>query len=202
MCQEVSMASRLILAVLAALLSGGAAVAAQQGAAAKKLLVKVVNAQGFATRIVYLSRNTTATVAGDPAANGASFHIGFPGGEDQCIALPASKWEAIAGGFRYRDRTNASGPVRVALIRRSQTGNFRLKLVATHAVIEPPGPAVSYFTNFKINGGGDEYCASTGSATPTRNDATTFLVRNDDGTACGPACSSPSGAFVDAASAF
>jgi len=196
------MARHLTLAVVAALLSGGIAVAAQQGAAARKLFVKVRNSQGFVTRVVYLSRNTTATVSGDPAANGASFHIAFTGGDMECISLPSSKWEAIPGGFRYRDPTRVSGPVRVAVIKRSQTGNFRLKLVATHAGIDPVGPATAYFTNFKINGGGDEYCASTGSATPTKNDATTFLVKNDDGTACQPACSSPSGAFIDASTAF
>ena len=193
------MTKRIGFGVIAVLLSGGIAVAAQQGAAAKKLFVKVVNMQGFSTRIVYRSTNTTATVAGNPVANGASFHVGFPGGDMECISLPSSKWEAIRGGFRFRDPT---GVVRVATIKRSQTGTFRLKLVATHAGIEPPGPAAAYFTNFKINGGGDEYCGSTGSATPTKNDATTFLVKNDDGTACQPACSSPSGAFLDASVAF
>lgn len=197
------MRKRIALAVAAAFVCGGVAIAAQQGAAAMKLFVKVVNSHGFATRVVYLSRNTTATVAGDPVANGASFHIGFPGSaEDECISLPSSKWEAIRGGFKYRDPTRSFGPVRVAVIKLSQTGNFRLRLVATHAGIAPPDPATAYFTNFKINGGGDEYCASTGSATPTKNDATTFLVKNDDGTACQPACSSPSGAFVDASPAF
>ena len=183
---------------MGSLMSGEIALAAQQGAAAKKLFVKVLNSQGFATRINYLSRNATATVAGSPVANGASFRIGFAGGDVQCILLPSSHWEAIPGGFRYRDPTNLNGAVRRAVIKQSQTGNFRLKLVATHAGIEPPGPATAYFTNFKINGGGDEYCASTGSAIPTKNDATTFLVKNDDGTVCQPACSSPSGAFLDA----
>jgi len=195
------MASHLKLAVVAALLSGGIAVAAQQGAAAKKFFVKVRNSQGFSTRVIYLSKNTTGTVAGDPVANGASFNVGFPGGDTECISLPSSNWKAIRGGFRFRDPGGGSA-ARVAMIKRSQTGNFRLKLVATHAGIEPSNPSIAYFTNFKINGGGDEYCASNGSATPTKNDATTFLVRNDDGTACQPACSSPSGAFVDAATAF
>jgi hypothetical protein len=189
--------TRLILPVVAALLSGGIAVAGQQGAAARKLFVKVVNAQGFATRIVYLSKNMTATVAGDPVANGASFHVGFPGGEDECISLPSSKWQATAGGFRFRDRTS---PLR-AVIKRSQTGNFRLKLVATHAGIHPPArpprtSPTSRSTPAATN------TARAGSATPTKNDATTFLVKNDDGTVCQAACSSPSGAFVDASTAF
>ena len=81
-------------------------------------------------------------------------------------------------------------------------GRFRLKLFSSHAGIFPEFEATAYFATFKINGSGDEYCASDGSATPARNDHTTFLVRNDDGTACQPACSSPSGAFLDASAAF
>jgi hypothetical protein len=192
------MATNLVLALAAALLSSGMAIAAQQGAAAKKFFVKVRNSQGFSTRVIYLSKNTTATVAGDPVANGASFNVGFPGGDTECILLPPSNWKAITGGFRFRDPDGVSA-ARVAMIKRSQAGNFRLKLVATHAGIAPSDPSTAYFTNFKINGGGDEYCSSNGSAVPTKNDATTFLVRDDDGTACQPACSSPSGAFVDAA---
>ena len=196
------MATHLALTVVAALLSGGVAVAAQQDAAAKKLFVRVLNSQGFSTRIIYLSKNTTATVAGDPVANGASFHIGFPdSGAMECLPLPSSRWEASPGGFRYRDPSNVFGAVRRAAIRRSQTGRFRVKLVTSHAGIFPPNAATAYFTNFKINNG-DEYCSSNGSAVPTKNDHTTFLVRNDDGTACQAACSSPSGAFVDAAVAF
>lgn len=197
-----TMKKRIALAVMAGLVSGGIAAAAQQGAAARKLFVKVVNAQGFSTRIIYLSKNESATVAGNPAANGASFLVGFLGGDTQCISLPSSQWEPVSGGFRYRDPTNSFGAVRRGLIKRSQTGNFTLKLIATHAGIQPPGPATAYFTNFKVNGGGDEYCASTGSATPTKNDATTFLVKRDDGTACQPACSSPSGAFLDTSAPF
>ena len=101
------MNKRIGFGVIAVLVSGGIAVAAQQGAAAKKLFVKVVNMQGFSTRIVYRSTNTTATVAGDPVANGASFRVGFPGGEMECISLLSSKWEVIRGGFRYRDPTGA-----------------------------------------------------------------------------------------------
>lgn len=189
--------------IAAAFVSGGIAIAAQQGAAAKKLLVK--NPASGNKKLVYLSKNASSVVNGDPTLSGASFNVALTPGGTQCLTLPAANWTTTATGFKYKDPQLTNGPVKVALIKVSGSGNFLLKVVAKSAAlaIAPGNPTASYGTNFKINGGGDEYCASTGTAIPTKNDAVTFLVKNDDGTTCtAAACSSPSGAFLDASAAF
>ena len=189
------------LGIAAAFMSGGIAIAAQQGAAAKKLLVK--NPPSGNKKIVYLSKNDTGTVVGDPVANGATFTIALTSGGTQCVSLPSTGWTATAVGFKYKDADLANGPVKVALIKKTGAGKFLLKVIAKGSTITvaPGDPTGGYATNFEINSG-DEYCASTGSVAPTKDDAKTFLVKNDDGTACTTSCSSPSGAFLDASAAF
>ena len=206
------MRKSIALGIAAIFVSGGVALAVQQGAAAKKLLVK--SPPSGNKKIVYLSKNTTATLDlsyNDPISFGASFFIDIagPAGGSQCMLLPSSGWSPIGTiGRKYKDPTLANGPVKVALIKKTPSGNFLLKIIAKNGTgiaaitFDPGGPTTSYNTNFKINGGGDEWCASNGTAVPTTNDGTKFLVKNDDGTTCVAACSSPSGAFLELAAAF
>jgi hypothetical protein len=196
------MRKSIALGIAAAFIAGGIAVAADQGAAAKKLLVKAPPSGN--KKIVYLSKNTTATVVGDPTANGATFTIALTPGGTQCMNLPASGWSAIGTqGFKYKDALLANSPVKVALIKKAPSGNFLLKVIAKSSAITvaPGNPTATYGTNLEI-GSGDDYCASTGSATPTKNDAKTFMVKNDTGVLCTTSCSSPSGAFIEVAAAF
>jgi hypothetical protein len=191
------MRKSIALGIAALFISGGLALAAQQGAAAKKLLVK--NPPSGNKKIVYLSKNTSSTVQGNPVANGATFAIALTPGGTQCVTLPASGWTATAVGFKYKDAALANGPVKVALIKKTPSGNFLLKVIAKGAITVAPGnPTASYGTNFSINSG-DEYCASTGTGTVKKNDAKTFLVKDDTGVLCTASCSSPSGAFLEAA---
>ena len=193
------MRKSIVLGIAATVLAGGLAVAAQQGAAAKKLLL--TESTSGNRKIVYLSKNTSATVVGDPTANGASFNVVIGGDGTQCMSLPASGWSPISDlGFKYKDPTLANGPVKVALIKKTPSGNFLLKVITKNNTVQPGDPTTTnYGTNFHINSG-DDYCASTGTATPTKNTPAKFLVKNDTGTACtATACSSPSGAFVDEA---
>ena len=194
------MRKSIALGIAAAFVSGGIAIAAQQGAAAKKFLLS--NPPSGNTKIVYLSKNTSATVVGDPIANGASFSVIIGGDGSQCMAMPASGWSAISTiGFKYKDPQNANGPVKVALIKKTPSGNFLLKVITKGNTVVPGDPTTSYNLDLTINGG-DDYCASNGSATPTKDTAAKFLVKADDGTTCATACASPSGAFLDVAAAF
>ena len=185
------------------LVSGGLAIAAQQGAAAKKLLVN--NPPSGNKTVVYLSKNSTGTVAGDPTLNGATFTLTLTPGGTQCANLPASGWSSTPVGFKYKDPQLANGPVKVALIKQTPSGKFLLKVIEKSSQVTPaPGnPTATYGTSFEIGGSGDQYCSSTGTATPKKNDEKKFLVNNDTGVACTTSCGgSPSGAFLDAASGF
>src|SRR5262245_41052395 len=154
------------LGIAAAFVSGGIAIAAQQGAAAKKLLVK--NPASGNKKIVYLSKNASSTINGDPTLNGATFGIALTPGGSQCVTLPAANWVTTNTGFKYKDPQLTAGPVKVALIKVSGSGNFLLKVVAKSAAIlvAPGNPTASYGTSFEI-GSGDQYCSSTGSAVPS-----------------------------------
>ena len=156
--------------------------AAQQGTATKKLLVK-----NTATRkVLYRAKNDTGIVMGDPTASGASFNLQLTSGGTQCFTLPASGWSALGTqGYTYKDPQLANGPVKVAQIKATPSGVFQIKLVAKGdgITVTPGNPTTSYATNFSVVGG-DEYCGSSGSATPNPNDAITFNVVNDDGTTC------------------
>jgi hypothetical protein len=189
------------LGIATTLVCGGIAVAAQQGAAAKKLLVN--SPPSGNKTVVYLSKNTTGTVVGDPTLTGATFTLTLTPGGTQCVTLPASGWTTTPVGFKYKDPQLANGPVKVALIKQTPSGNFLLKVIEKSSQVTPaPGnPTATYGTSFEINGG-DQYCSSTGSATPKKNDEKKFLVNKDDGTLCTTSCSSPSGAFLDATPGF
>ena len=191
------MKKTIAFATAAMLISGGVALAAQQGAAAKKLLVN--NPPSGNKTVVYLSKNTTGTVVGDPTASGATFTVTLTPGGTQCAQLPASGWTATPVGFKYKDPQLDNGPVKVALIKQTPSGKFLLKVIEKSPAITvaPGNPTLTYGTSFEINGG-DQYCASTGTATPVKNDEKKFLVNKDDGTACTTACvGSPGGAFLD-----
>jgi hypothetical protein len=121
------------LGIAAAFLSGGIAIGAQQGAAAKKLLVK--NPPSGNKKIVYLSKNATGTIQGDPSLNGATFTIALTPGGTQCVNLPAANWSTTNTGFKYKDPQLTNGPVKVALIKVSGSGNFLLKVVAKSGAI-------------------------------------------------------------------
>jgi len=97
------------LGIAAAFLSGGIAIGAQQGAAAKKLLVK--NPPSGNKKIVYLSKNATGTIQGDPSLNGATFTIALTPGGTQCVNLPAANWSTTNTGFKYKDPQLTNGPV-------------------------------------------------------------------------------------------
>jgi hypothetical protein len=162
--------------------------AAQQGTAAKKLLVK--STPSGTHKLLYRAQNNTGTVVGDPTASGATFNLQLTPGGTQCLPLPAGGWTAIGSqGFKYADPSLANGPVKVAQIKASPSGAFKIKIIAKGSgiTVVPGNPTGSYATNFRISdgvGGGEEYCGSTGSAVPSPNNEITFNVVNDDGTTC------------------
>jgi hypothetical protein len=178
-------------------LVSAAAFAAQQLLPTKTLLVK--NPPSGARKALWKVRESAsaATVVGDPTIGGASLHLVLAPGGDQCINMPASGWSPIGSiGFRYSDSTLANGPVRVAQIKKTPSGNFLIKAVLknggpTPIGVVPGGPSTSYAVNFAMPSG-DEYCGGSAGAIPNPNNATTFKVSNDGAPAgCAAACTPP-----------
>jgi hypothetical protein len=181
--------------------------AADQLVPAKILLVKNPPSGATKRELVYKVKEnaSAATVVGDPTSGGATLHVVLTQGGDQCFVMPASGWTPISTiGFKYKDATLANGPVKVASIKKTPSGNFLVKAVlkgsgATQITVVPGDPTATYGTNFTL-GGGDSYCSGTSTATPNPNDDKTFKVVNDTAPASCTvsACvGSPSGAFVD-----
>lgn len=149
-------------------------------------------------------------VTGDPVTGGATLRIRLDcdddhgsfaceGGGDQCFALPASGWSPISSiGFKYKDKQLANGPVKLAMIKRTPSGNFLVKALLR-------GPGIDLFLEDPLRfygailalGGGDGYGSGSGGATPKPNDSRTFRVKNEPGTSSFPPSCSPSGAFLD-----
>jgi cysteine-rich repeat protein len=158
------------------------AFAAQQLVTTKTLLVK--NPPSGARKVLWKVKETAAIIAGDPTANGATLHIQLTPGGDQCVAMPASGWAPIGTiGFKYKDATLASGPVKVAQIKKTPSGTFLIKVLLKNGGpasigVAPGNPTASYATNFTL-GTGDEYCGGTAEATPNPNDENTFKVSGD-----------------------
>lgn len=149
-------------------------------------------------------------VAGDPIANGATIRIWLAcnsnhgedpceGGGDQCFELPASGWSPISSiGFKYKDQSFANGPVKLASVKKTPSGNFILK-----AALQGPGidiyleDEIANYGAVLALGGGGAYGSGSGGATPKPNDSLTFRVKNETGTSSYPPPCSPSGAFLD-----
>lgn len=192
---------------LASVLLGGVAMAADQLVPAKILLVKSPPGDASKRKITFKVKQnaSAATVVGDPTVDGAALHVVLTPGGDQCFSMPAAGWSLISTlGFKYKDASLTNGPVKVASIKKTPSGTFLVKAVlkgsgATTITVVPGDPSATYATNFALGGGGDSYCAGTGTATPKPNDDKTFKVVNDTAPAscAASSCASPSGAFVD-----
>lgn len=157
---------------------------ARHGTPVKRLLVK--HSPSGTRRVLYEGRSAGGSVVGNPAAAGSTFRLQLTSGGTQCFSLPASGWRAVGTqAYRYRDPSLANGPVSAAQVTVSSSGTLQIKVIAKGAgtAVTPGDPTTGYASNFRIMDG-DEYCSSTGSATPAPNDATTFRVVNDTGTAC------------------
>jgi hypothetical protein len=188
-------------------LLGSTAFAANQLVPAKILLVKAPPSDVTKRKITFKVKEnaSAATVVGDPiASGGATFHVVLSPGGDQCFTLPASGWSPVSDiGFKYKDPSLANGAVKVAMIKKTPSGVFLVKVILKGSGSEsidvvPGNPTLTYGTNFAV-GGGDSYCSGTATATPNPNDEKTFKVVNDTAPASctASACASPSGAFVD-----
>ena len=169
--------------VVTLILVGHVAFAAQQLVPTQTLLVK--NPPSGARKVLWKLFDSTVNLVGNPITEGgATLHIKLTPGGDQCVNMPAAGWTPIGSiGFKYKDSGLVNGPVKVASVKKTPSGIFRLKVLLktggpTPISVVPGDPTTSYATNFTL-GAGDDYCGGTSFAAPNPNNETTFKVSND-----------------------
>src|SRR6185436_15402521 len=129
--------------------------AAQQLVPTQTLLVK--NPPSGARKVLWKFYDSTVNLVGNPITEGgASLHIKLTPGGDQCVSMPASGWTPIGSiGFKYKDSALVNGPVKVASVKKTPSGIFRLKALLktggpTPINVVPGDPTTTYATNFTL----------------------------------------------------
>jgi hypothetical protein len=113
-----------------------------------------------------------ASIVGDPSVDGAALVIDAIGGStnSETYDLPAGVsaatgkpfWQGDATkGFKYKDRAGENGPVKVAQIKKTGGGMFRVKAVISGKLgavsLQPPDQGTRGCALLTIGGGGDSY---------------------------------------------
>jgi hypothetical protein len=147
--------------VLVAAFGVGVAYGADQTILGQTFLVK--DTKGSKVVATGKEIRSTATLVGDPTANGATVTITADGGtpSTQTFTLPASNWKGDATrGFKYRDATGAAGAIRAAAMKLTKNGRFLAAVVASGKTgtlsIVPPDPGTDACVLIQL-GGGDSY---------------------------------------------
>jgi hypothetical protein len=148
---------------------------------------------GFGKEVV-----STATVVGNPLADGASVRIIANGTVDQdaTFNLPpcafvsgGSGWVVTGGGTGYLYKaTGIPNGVKMCLVEKPASGTFQVKCVLKGNVagLEPPGSITDGSMVFTINGG-NTYCVTLGGAAGGTINAAGDTIRNATAeTACPP----------------
>jgi hypothetical protein len=124
-------------------------------------------------------------VNGDPQTSGATLKVQLDA-TSQCFDMPGSGWSPISTiGFKYADASGANGPVKVAQIKKTPGGVFKLKFIilSKNGAVNVVPPGTQADTNFFIRGGG-QYCGSTANGTINPNDAKTLKATSPAPAAC------------------
>jgi hypothetical protein len=158
------------------LFSGAPAWAADQTILGKFLLVKDpapdASPDPAKRKIkVYGKENpSTATIVGDPVADGATLRIVANGmtNYDQTFPMPAGGWTTNAPGIKYKYKDFGTfGPVKKASLY-AYNGKFQFKVFVHGAygliTIEAPNPGTDGAAALTILGTGDRYCMMYGGA--------------------------------------
>src|SRR4051812_33686186 len=140
----------------------------------KRLLVKNLGAASNAKVVLEaVERGSDDAVAGDPSAAGATLSISLYGSTPsaQVFTLPAAQWSGDASrGFKYRDASGASGPVKRVTLRRSAAGKFVIDILINGHLgpinLVPPNPGSAACARLDLTGG-DSYSVRFADGTMT-----------------------------------
>ena len=142
---------------------------------------------------------SSANVVGDPVVNGATVQVIANGTNSttQTLSMPAGAgWSPVGAlGFKYKDVAGANGPVKKAIIKRTASGAFLIKVLALgslgpgpqpHLTVVPPNTGTN--GGFKLTiGGGGTYCVAFGppvGGAVVNGADTLFKITNPSGQGC------------------
>lgn len=170
----------------------------QQAILGRRLIVKDPKLDDPSKRkIVVVATELGSEDTLDPAtvaANGAMVTISADGASpsSQAFSMPPP-WKAVGTtGAKYVDKAGVHGPVKLALLNRTSSGKFKLKVVVLGKLgpvqVVPPNPGTGASVVVQV-GGGAEYCVAFGGGaggTIANKGATTFKVTKATAEACVP----------------
>jgi hypothetical protein len=132
------------------------------------------------------------TIVGDPMVDGAILTIFTEGatsanqvfnlatGTDPATGKPY--WSGSSTGFTYKDKAGTNSAVKVAQIKKSNSGTFQIKVVAqaknSPISLVPPNPGTSACMLFEIGEGARYHVRLGPGSLIKKNDAKTFLIAN------------------------
>ncbi len=166
--------------------------AADQPVLGKVLLVKNPG-DPEKRKVVFKAKEdaSSATIVGDPVANGATLVIDAIGGStnSQTYDLPDGigvdgkpfwKGDAVKG-YTYKDKTGENGPVKIAKIKKTPSGVFQIKAVISGKIgdisLLPPNEGTRGCAMLTI-GGGDSYSVRFADGDIKNKDDKQFKVVN------------------------
>ncbi len=169
----------------------------------KALVIKDPNPTDPSKRKIVVVANEVGS--GDPldpaqlAANGATVTVSAEGAtaSSQTFSMPAP-WTLVGTtGAKYLDKAGTNGPVKLAILTKSEAGKFKLKLQILgslgpgpqpHVLVVPPNPGTGASVQLQVAGGA-EYCVGYGGAAGGKvvnKGTTTFKVTNPTAPVCSP----------------
>ena len=170
--------------ILGAAAAAGVAIAADQTILGNKFQVK--NPGAVTKRKIKGTAKEKAspnTLVGNPTSGGATLEVFANGGTstNQTFNMPSSGWTSINGGFKYKDPQGANGPVKVAKVKKTNSGKFLMSVLVLGKnglinVVPPnPGATGCFALSF---GGGDRYSVEFGPTSQIKNKGTVqFLAK-------------------------
>jgi hypothetical protein len=129
---------------------------------------------------------------GDPVIHGASLRLVTEAGDqfDAMYPMPSAGWSYVGGGYLYRDKAGAHGPIKLGLVRDGTPTKIKGGGALGFTLVDNPNPVqvVLRFGNDK------RYCLAFGGLVKFTSGAGYHALRAPAPASC-PA--SPSGAFLD-----
>lgn len=183
----------LVAATLVSAAQPGAVRAADQAVLGKAFVVKDPGVPEKRKVVVKaVEQASDDTVVGDPTADGATLTIRVDGTTpgEQTWTLPVGTsakgkpfWSGDATkGFKYVDSQGENGPVKIAQLKRTKSGVFKMKMIVLGKLgaiaLAPPADGTAACALLELGGGGDSYSVRFEDGNVANNGTKLFKVTN------------------------